>query len=283
VNVTAVGATADTHLTVWPTGLAAPEASNVNLAAGDTSARLVLTRLGPGGAVSVQNRSGTTHVLVDVVGWFGGDGLCLGADSPSRVLDTRHDIGLVGPLSAGTPATLDVGDPGSVLVLNTTATEPSEATHLIMWPAGSTMPATPCLSHPCATHPCPSNPCPPHRACHTRARHSSCATTRPRGGTMASMTGSRWSTDVTRFCQLLAPRLAGDGAEHPLDASVAIAVRGRHGGDQAAFAAAIGLPVDELRAIESGARSFTEFPPKLVLRARATEGLDLAALGFGPE
>ena len=50
---------------------------------------------------------------------------------------------------------------------------------------------------------------------------------------MATMTGSRWSTDVTLFCELLAERLAAEGAEHPLDASVAIAVRGRHGGDQA--------------------------------------------------
>ncbi len=146
VNVTAVGATADTHLTVWPTGLAAPKASNINLVAGDTSARLVLTRLGAGDTVSVQNRSGSTHVLVDVVGWFGGDGLGLRPDTPTRVLDTRNDIGLAGPLSAGAAATLDVGDPGSVLVLNTTATEPSEGTHLTMWPAGSTMPSTSTLN-----------------------------------------------------------------------------------------------------------------------------------------
>lgn len=97
---------------------------------------------------------------------------------------------------------------------------------------------------------------------------------------MATMTGSRWSTDVTLFCELLAERLAAEGAEHPLDASVAIAVRGRHGGDQASFAVDLGLTVEELRDIEAGRRRFADFPPTLVLRARATEGLDLAALGF---
>ncbi len=146
VNVTAVGATTATHLTVWPTGLAAPTASNLNLREGDTSARLVLTRLGPGDTISVQNRAGQTHVLVDVVGWFCAGGLGLHAGTPSRELDSRHDLGLDGPLAAGAPASLDVGDPGTVLALNTTATDATDATHLTVWPAATAMPATSTLN-----------------------------------------------------------------------------------------------------------------------------------------
>lgn len=88
------------------------------------------------------------------------------------------------------------------------------------------------------------------------------------------------TTDVTRFCRVLAGRLAETGARHALDAAVAVAVRGRHGGDRASFATDVGLTVDEVVAIESGARPFAEFPPSLVLRARSVVGLDLVALGL---
>lgn len=146
VNVTAVGASAATHLTVWPTGLAAPNASNLNLPAGDTTARLVLTRLGAGNTISIQNRAGTTHVLVDVLGWFGAGGLGLEAGSPVRVVDTRADLGFAGPLTAGSPGTLAGGTAGEVRILNTTGTEASEATHLTLWPGGTNQPSTSTLN-----------------------------------------------------------------------------------------------------------------------------------------
>ena len=71
INVTATGATAPTFLTVWPTGIARPLASNLNLAAGETVPNLVVVPVGTLGNVSIYNNTGSTHVVVDVVGWYG--------------------------------------------------------------------------------------------------------------------------------------------------------------------------------------------------------------------
>ncbi|MFM7618138.1 MAG: S8 family serine peptidase [Actinomycetes bacterium] len=71
LNVTATGATAPTFLTVWPSGIARPLASSVNLATGETVPNLVIVPVGTLGGVSIYNNTGSTHVVVDVVGWFG--------------------------------------------------------------------------------------------------------------------------------------------------------------------------------------------------------------------
>ena len=71
LNVTATGATAPTFLTVWPSGIARPLASSVNLAAGETVPNLVIVPVGSLGGVSIYNNTGSTHVVVDVVGWYG--------------------------------------------------------------------------------------------------------------------------------------------------------------------------------------------------------------------
>ncbi len=71
LNVTAVQPRATGHLTVFPGGSAAPEASNLNHVAGQTVPVLVVVPLGPGGTVSLRSSDGSPYVLADVVGWFG--------------------------------------------------------------------------------------------------------------------------------------------------------------------------------------------------------------------
>lgn len=68
LNVTGVVPTAATHLTVWPFGTPMPVASNLNLPAGSVRPNLVIVG---GGSVSIRNNSGQTHVVADLVGWFG--------------------------------------------------------------------------------------------------------------------------------------------------------------------------------------------------------------------
>ncbi|MCB1248630.1 MAG: hypothetical protein KDB36_04455, partial [Acidimicrobiales bacterium] len=70
LNVTAVGPSAATHLSVWPAGAPMPTASNVNVPAGQTVANLAMVRLGDGGAVELFNNAGSVDVVVDVSGWF---------------------------------------------------------------------------------------------------------------------------------------------------------------------------------------------------------------------
>jgi Tol biopolymer transport system component len=70
VNITAVGPTATSFVTAFPAGTTRPNASNLNLAAGRTLPNMALVPLGANGAIELFNSAGTTHLLVDVVGWF---------------------------------------------------------------------------------------------------------------------------------------------------------------------------------------------------------------------
>ncbi|HXZ99241.1 MAG TPA: glycoside hydrolase domain-containing protein [Candidatus Binatia bacterium] len=70
LNVTAIGATTYTYLTVYPTGASPPNASNLNLSPGATQANLVVVPPGSGGDISVFNDQGQVNVAIDVEGYF---------------------------------------------------------------------------------------------------------------------------------------------------------------------------------------------------------------------
>jgi serine protease len=71
LNVTAVGPSAATWVTVWPTGEAKPLASNLNVPPGDVRPNLVIVKVGAGGKVSIDNAAGDVDLIVDVAGYFG--------------------------------------------------------------------------------------------------------------------------------------------------------------------------------------------------------------------
>lgn len=66
VNVTAVGATQSTFITVWPTGQARPNTSNLNVSNANATPNLVMVGLGEQGQIDLYNAAGTTHLLVDL-------------------------------------------------------------------------------------------------------------------------------------------------------------------------------------------------------------------------
>jgi sugar lactone lactonase YvrE len=71
MNVTAVGATAGTFLTIWPADAAQPLSSNLNPSSGAPPApNLVTVKLSAGGAINVFNKAGTVDVLADIVGYY---------------------------------------------------------------------------------------------------------------------------------------------------------------------------------------------------------------------
>jgi hypothetical protein len=75
LNLTSVGSTArSTYLTAWPAGLRRPTASDLNAAAGRTTANLVVVRIGTAGKsrgrINLYNNSGSTHMVADVVGYY---------------------------------------------------------------------------------------------------------------------------------------------------------------------------------------------------------------------
>jgi hypothetical protein len=88
LNVTAAAALEPSFVTVWPSGDGRPLASNLNPAPGGSAANLVVTGLGAGGRVALHDHSGTTDLVVDVLGWFPA-GAGFHGVVPSRLLDTR--------------------------------------------------------------------------------------------------------------------------------------------------------------------------------------------------
>lgn len=71
LNVTITQPTATSFLTAYPTGAARPpQFSNMNYLANQTLANLVVVKVGTGGMVDLYNRLGSTHIVVDVQGYF---------------------------------------------------------------------------------------------------------------------------------------------------------------------------------------------------------------------
>jgi hypothetical protein len=71
LNVTVAEPTAQSFLTVFPSGENRPDAANLCFVAGQIVPNLVLVKVGAGGNVSLFNSGGSTHVIADVAGWFG--------------------------------------------------------------------------------------------------------------------------------------------------------------------------------------------------------------------
>ena len=70
LKITAVEPTGGGYLTVWPAGTSnPPNVSNLNFVPGMTIPNLVVTQIGTGGQINIFNAFGTTHVLIDVLGY----------------------------------------------------------------------------------------------------------------------------------------------------------------------------------------------------------------------
>ncbi len=153
LNVTETEPTASSFLTIWPAGSPMPTASNLNMLPGETRANLVIAKIGTGGAVSIYNLDGFTHVVVDVQGWIPSGSGYTGV-LPARLLDTRNDGVTVdgqglphAPLGPGQTFELDILGRGGVpptgvdsVVVNVTETEATASSFLTVWPAGAPRP-----------------------------------------------------------------------------------------------------------------------------------------------
>jgi hypothetical protein len=145
LNVTAVDPAASTYLTVWPTGVARPDTSNVNVSPGQNRSNAVVVGLGSQQSVSLYNFDGRVEVIVDVMGWFTGG---FRGVTPTRLMDTRRGLGGTRlSANAATPLTVAgvAGVPrnAAAVVVNITAVAPTaQGGYLTAWPAGGRRPDT---------------------------------------------------------------------------------------------------------------------------------------------
>ena len=70
MNTTAVLPTGGSFLTVWPTGVTQPLASNLNFVPGDIIPNLVQVGIGSNGKVSLFNNAGAVNLVADLTGYF---------------------------------------------------------------------------------------------------------------------------------------------------------------------------------------------------------------------
>ncbi|MFI5488405.1 hypothetical protein [Micromonospora echinaurantiaca] len=150
LNVTVTGPTASSFLTVYPAGEARPTASSVNFAKDWLGSNNVTVQLDSRGRISIYNRAGSTHVVVDVVGFHHGasvapTGLGQGGQyrpvAPVRLFDSRTDHRGALPAGAALNDWVDFAAFGKVdynshvkaLVLNITAVQPLKDGFLTAW------------------------------------------------------------------------------------------------------------------------------------------------------
>ncbi|MBD2758783.1 M6 family metalloprotease domain-containing protein [Yimella sp. cx-573] len=157
MNVTATNTTASSYLTVYPNGRSRPTASNLNWPSGTAAiANLVYTPVGTNGQVRLYNSAGSTHLLADVVGWFGPSGqFVYHPTAPKRIVDTRVPLGVPAKARLGAARTMTVDltggttgipDDAKAVVVNTTAANTTAGSYLTVWPAGNARPTASSLN-----------------------------------------------------------------------------------------------------------------------------------------
>jgi hypothetical protein len=144
LNATVTGAPGDGYVTVFPCG-DVPSASNLNFRTGQTVPNMVIAPIDLLVRICVYT-SASTHVILDVVGWFEPGGTATASSGygfksvgPTRLLDTRsqgpkldtHGRVLQIAGSAGVP----VSSAGAAS-LNVTVTNPSADGYLTVYPCG---------------------------------------------------------------------------------------------------------------------------------------------------
>jgi len=143
------------YMIVYPAGQAAPLASNLNWAAGQTVPNRVVVSVGSGGKVAFTNAGGSTQLIVDVNGYFTdstASGVSFVPLTPSRILDTRNGTGgFSSKIGAGQTISVQVsgqgavpamggGNPPQAVILNVTVVNPTAFGWFIIYPDGTTQP-----------------------------------------------------------------------------------------------------------------------------------------------
>ena len=156
LNVTAVGASAATFVSVYPVAPTPPTVSNLNVSGPGAVPNLVIVPVGAGGVVDFYNKAGSVDLIADISGYFSPTGGSLYTTTgPCRVFDTRTGAGgcpnaptmTAGKLAAGgvlkvkITGVAGVPDNATAVVVNVTAVGATAATYVSAYPDALTPPA----------------------------------------------------------------------------------------------------------------------------------------------
>ena len=158
LNVTVDGSTGAGFVTLWPCDQPRPTTSNLNYGVAATAAVMAISGLDPDGNVCVFV-SGTTHVIIDVTGWFN-PGEFVPLPAPKRLSDSRgdgvttdgNDVG-GGPRSPHFTQRLRIGGRGGVpssvasVLLSVTVDQPTAPGYVTVYPCNRTLPVASNLNY----------------------------------------------------------------------------------------------------------------------------------------
>ncbi len=134
---------AEGFATVFPTGAAQPNSSNLNFKPGALPSNQVVAAIGTGDRVSFFTTN-KAHFVVDVNGWFNpsSTGGFTGI-TPARALDTRGGSGLAAGTEREVILAGPLGVPGdaTAVALNVTAVNPTGFGFVTVYPTSATSPA----------------------------------------------------------------------------------------------------------------------------------------------
>ncbi|AWZ08958.1 MULTISPECIES: PKD domain-containing protein [unclassified Streptomyces] len=136
LNLTGTGATEQAHVIAYPDPAKRPATSNLNVEPGKDKSNQAIVPVGPNGTITLYTNSGSTHVILDAVGYYGKDGKALFTPVvPKRLADTRS----TGKLAPGATTNISGLPANSVgAVLNLTATDTTDPGFLTAYAFGAT-------------------------------------------------------------------------------------------------------------------------------------------------
>ncbi|MFG2984305.1 PKD domain-containing protein [Streptomyces sp. NPDC048258] len=138
LNLTGTGATENGHVIAYPDPAKRPTTSNLNLEPGKDKSNQAIVPVGPNGTITLYTNTGSTHLILDAVGYYANDGKTLFTPAvPQRLADTRT-TGKLNPGATTTVTGLPAGAIGAAL--NVTATESTGPGFLTVYGHGTTRP-----------------------------------------------------------------------------------------------------------------------------------------------
>ncbi|MFD5147943.1 PKD domain-containing protein [Streptomyces sp. NPDC058401] len=144
LNLTGTGATQPAHVIAYPDAAKRPATSNLNVEPGKDKSNQVIVPVGPNGTITLFTNTGSTHLVLDAVGYYGKDGKALFTPVvPKRLADTRT-TGKVAPGATTTVSGLPANAVGGVL--NVTATDSTGPGFLTAYAFGGKLPGASSLN-----------------------------------------------------------------------------------------------------------------------------------------
>ena len=158
-NLTVTGQSNAGFVFLGPSPTSSPTSSTLNFPVGDTRANAVTVQLGSGGNLSAVYKSSTagatTHLFLDITGYFDSTGSRYIALSPVRVMDSRSNLGVTGKFVNGTPKSFPVATAGGpvptaavAITGNLTVTGQSKPGFAFLGPTATSSPTSSTLNFP---------------------------------------------------------------------------------------------------------------------------------------